>query len=288
MQVAISGYSGFIGKELTGALDDKGFSFTLINRDSFSMSDDEFREKKIEGKDAVINLAGSPILRKWTDKNRRDIYSSRIDTTGKIARAIRSAKVRPRVLANASAIGIYAINETHTETSTRFGDDFPAQVCKDWEAAALSVSDVTRVAVVRTGIVLGNTGGALSVMEKAFRMALGGKIGKGDQVMSWIHIRDLVNIYRAILENENYAGIINAVSPHPVTNEHFTKTFAKVLNQPAVFTIPKFALKLAYGEAAETMATGQTVLPEKLQKEGFQFQYPTVEKALLNLFRFVV
>lgn len=288
MQVSISGYSGFIGKELTGALDNQGYEFTLINRDSFEMSDEEFLDKKIEGKDAVINLAGAPILQKWNNKTRDEIYKSRIDTTRKIVRAIHAAKNKPAVLVNASAIGIYAINETHTEESRSFAGDFPASVCKDWESAAFSAGDVTRVVVLRTGIVFGNTGGALPVMEKPFRMSLGGKIGKGQQVMSWIHVRDLVNIYKTVIENDSFSGVVNAVAPNPVTNEYFTKIFSKVLNQPAIFTIPMFALKLVYGEAAETLATGQTVLPEKLEKAGFQFQFPTVEKALLNLFRGVV
>lgn len=288
MQVSISGSSGFIGKELISALDNQGMTFTVINRESFKMSDDEFLAKKIEGKDAVINLAGSPIVRKWNDKVKDEIYKSRIETTRKIVKAIRNAQVRPKVFASASAVGIYSSNGRHTEESTDLANDFLANVCKDWEAEALSAGDVTRVAVIRTGIVLGNTGGVLHVMEKPFRMALGGKIGKGTQPVSWIHIRDLINIYKMILENDSVSGIINGVSPNPVTNAYFTKTFAKVLNQPAVFTIPMFALKAVYGEAAGTLEHGQEVVSEKLEKYGFHFQYPTIEKALLMLYKGIV
>ncbi len=288
MLVSISGYSGFIGKEMISTLDNQGMTFSLINRDSFMMPDEEFLEQKIEGKDAVINLVGAPVLQKWTAKKKEEIYKSRIDTTTKIARAIRQAKVKPKVLASASAIGIYSTSGKHTEESTDFADDFLSDVCRDWEAAAMSVSDITRVVVLRTGVVYGNTGGALPVMHKPFSMALGGTIGNGTQAISWIHIRDLINIYKLVLENDAFTGVINAVSPNPTTNFHFTKTFAKIINQPAVFRIPLFALKAMYGEAAGMLAEGQTVVPEKLIHSGFQFQYPTIEKALLNLYKKII
>ncbi|HSN49874.1 MAG TPA: TIGR01777 family oxidoreductase [Bacteroidales bacterium] len=288
MQVSISGSSGFTGKEMINILDNQGIVFTVINRDSFGMSDAAFLEQKIEGKDAVINLAGAPILQKWTTRKKEEIYNSRIDTTNKIARAIREAKVKPKVFVSASAIGIYSSVGTHTETSNGFADDFLSKVCHDWEAAAMSVSDITRVVILRTGIVFGNTGGALPVMHKPFSMALGGTIGKGTQPLSWIHIRDLVNIYKFVIENDAFSGIVNAVAPNPTTNFHFTKTFAKIINQPAVFRIPLFALKARYGEAAATLIEGQTVIPEKLNQSGFRFEFPTIEKALLNLYRKIV
>lgn len=288
MIVSISGYSGFIGKEMINALDNQGITFSLINRDSFNLSNEEFLEQKIEGKDAVINLAGASILRKWTEKYKEEIYKSRIDTTSKIANAIRQARTKPKTFINASAVGIYSPKGIHTENSKEFADDYLGKVCKDWEAAALSVSDITRVVTVRTGLVMGNTGGTLAIMEKPFRMALGGTIGDGSQPVSWIHIRDLINVYKLILENDSISGAINAVAPSTTTNFHLTKTFAKVINQPAVFKIPLFALKMIYGEAADTIVRGQTVIPEKLTSLGFNFQYPTIEKALLNLYKNVV
>ena len=144
---------------------------------------------------------------------------------------------------------------------------------------------ITRVILLRTGVVLSSKGGALKSVHRIFSFGMGGVIGKGDQSFSWIHIRDLAHIYGAILENENIRGIVNAVAPNPTTNYYFTKTFGKVLNQMTVFKIPLKLLKAIYGDAASTLAEGQNVIPEKLLNNGFEFEFPTIEKALLNLYR---
>jgi uncharacterized protein (TIGR01777 family) len=141
------------------------------------------------------------------------------------------------------------------------------------------------VILLRTGVVLSPEGGAMKIAYRPFRYGFGGIIGTGDQPFSWIHIRDLMRIYQTILENENIRGVVNAVAPNPTTNFHFTKTFGKVLNQITVLKIPLIALKLLYGEAASTLTEGQNVLPEKLLRNGFVFEFPTLEKALLNLYR---
>jgi len=249
------------------------------------MPDNEFLATKIEGADAVINLAGAPILKRWTENYRKKIYNSRIETTRKIANAILHAKVKPKVFISNSAIGIYDSVNVHTEESTGFSDNFLGKVCRDWEAEALAAVGNARVVLLRTGVVLSSKGGALKAAHGPFSFGLGGIIGKGDQPFSWVHIRDLVHIYQTILENENISGVVNAVAPNPTTNFHFTKTFGKVLNQITVFKIPIFALKAIYGDAASTLTEGQNVVPEKLLKNGFEFEFPTIEKALLNLYR---
>ncbi len=285
MLASISGSSGLIGRELTDTYSGKGWIFKTINRDSFKMPDDEFLEKKIEGADAIINVAGAPILKRWTESYKQEIYSSRIETTRKIANAIIQAKVKPKVFISNSAIGIYDSQDVHTEVSTGFSGNFLGKVCRDWEAEALKAIGSTRVVVLRNGVVLSSRGGALKAAYGPFRFGLGGIIGKGDQSFSWIHIGDLMRIYQTIIENENISGVVNAVAPNPTTNFHFTKTFGKVLNQITVFRIPLVALKAIYGDAASTLTEGQNVIPEKLLKTGFEFDFPTIEKALLNLYR---
>jgi len=281
----MSGSTGLIGRELIDTYTDKGWIFRIINRDSFRLPDNEFLESKIEGADAVINLAGAPVLKRWTKSYLKEIYNSRIETTRKIANAIIHAKVKPKVFISGSATGIYDTLNVHADESTGYSDNFLGKVCRDWEAEALAAAENTRLVVLRTGVVLSSKGGALKAAYRPFSFGLGGIIGNGDQAFSWIHIRDLVHIYRMILENENIRGVVNAVAPNPTTNYHFTKTFGKVLNQMTVFKIPLKVLKAIYGDAASTLTEGQNVIPEKLLKNGFEFEFPTIEKALLNLYR---
>ena len=285
MQLSISGSTGLVGRELIEKLTGGEWTFRIINRDSLKMPDDEFREKKIDGADAVINLAGSPIIRRWTESYKKEIYDSRINTTRKIADAIRNAKVKPGVFISASAIGIYDSVNTHNEESTSLADDFLGRVCRDWEAEAMAVSDLTRVVITRLGVVLSSKGGALKKAHGPFSFGLGGVIGSGQQAFSFIHIRDLIRIYQAILENENITGIVNAVAPESTNNYHFTKTLGKVLNQMTIFKIPESAMRLFFGDAAVTLTEGQNVVPAKLLQNGFQFEFPTIEKSLLNIYR---
>ena len=285
MKLSISGSTGLIGHELIDTFSGTDWTFSIINRESFNMPDDEFREKKIEGADAMINLAGAPVLKRWTESYKKEIHDSRIGTTHKIATAILNARVKPRVFISTSAIGIYDNMNVHDEESSGFSDGFLGKVCHDWEAEAMAVRDQTRVVIVRNGVVLSSKGGALKKAHGPFSFGFGGVIGDGCQAFSWIHIRDLMHVYQTILENETISGIINAVAPEPTTNFHFTKTLGKVLNQMTVFKVPASALKLIYGDAAVTLTEGQNVVPGKLLKYGFKFEFPTIEKALLNIYR---
>jgi uncharacterized protein (TIGR01777 family) len=285
MLVSISGSTGLIGQEMIRIYSGDEISFRIINRDSFKMSEDEFLEKKIEGADAVINLAGAPILKRWTESYKKELYASRIETTRKIANAIIHTKVKPEVFISKSAIGIYDTLGVHNEESTALSDDFLGKLCRDWEAEALAASPYTRVVILRTGVVLSSKGGALKTAHGPFKFGLGGIIGTGTQAFSWIHIRDLIHIYKTILDNDTLSGVVNAVAPYPTTNSHFTKTFGKVLNQFTILKIPTFALKAIYGDASSTLTEGQTVIPGKLLKTNFEFAFPTIEKALLNLYR---
>jgi uncharacterized protein len=285
MQISMSGATGFIGNMLTRKFVEKGWLLKVIDRQSFSLNETEFLDKKIEGSDVVINLAGAPIIKRWNEQYKNEIYQSRIDTTRKIASAIKNAAKKPVVFISGSAIGIYDSAGEHNEESLEFSDDFMAKVCKDWEHEALEAAVFTRVVIFRTGIVLGKNGGALESMLAPFKIGLGGVIGNGEQAFSWIASEDLVNAFIFAIENESISGIVNAVAPYPTTNHHFTKTFGKVLNQPAIMRVPGFALKMVFGEGSKALTSGQKVLPGKLIRSGFEFRYPTIEKALMSIFR---
>jgi uncharacterized protein len=285
MRVSLSGSTGFIGSELMRKFSGTDWTFSVINRDSFLMDDDEFIRQKIDGADVVIHLAGATLAHRWTASYKNEILHSRIDTTRKIAVAIRKSRVKPKVFISASAIGIYDSSGRHTEESTAFADDFLGQVCRQWEAEARTAETDTRVVIVRNGIVLGTAGGMLASVHKFFNIGLGGTIGDGRQAFSWIHIRDLLRIYEFIIGNDNIRGVVNAVAPNPTTNYHFTKTYGKVLLQPAVMKVPALLLKSVYGEGSDQLMKGQEVIPDVLLKTGFSFEFSTVESALLNLYR---
>ena len=284
MIVSISGAGGFIGKSLTRAFHEKGWIIKSINRESFSMPDDEFRKAKIEGCDVVINLAGASILKRWNDTYKKEIRDSRINSTGKIVSAILGCSERPGLLISASAVDIYDNLHVHDETSSFYAGSFLGDVCSDWEKEALIATDALRVVIPRMGVVLGEAGGAMSKMYLPFSLGLGAKIGNGGQWISFIHIKDLVQAYIFIIENESMAGPVNVVSPYPATNSEFSSTFGKALKQPVFLTLPGKLLTFLYGEGASVLLEGHQVLPGKLTEKGFRFSYPTITNALVNLY----
>ncbi len=284
MIVAISGASGFVGQALTKKITEKGGIVRVIDRQSLSLSENEFNKQKIEGTDVVVNLAGASVSRRWTPEWKKEIYNSRINITRKIAEGIISADNKPSLLISASAVGIYDSIHTHSESSSLFAETYLAKVCRDWEGEASKAGKSTRVVIFRFGVVLGENGGALKKMQGPFSHGLGGKIGNGKQVMSFIHLADLIDAILMATETPAMHGIYNAVSPYPVTNAEFTVTLGKILRQPAILTIPPFALKLMYGEGAQVLLEGQRALPERLMEAGFTFRYPTLQNALKRIF----
>jgi uncharacterized protein len=285
MIAALSGSTGFVGKSLMKKMREMGWTVRIIDRDSFLMSDQEFLSEKTEGADVVINLAGAPVSNKWTPAYKQQIMDSRVTTTRKIADSINIAVVKPVVFISASAIGIYDSVHTHTESSTAYADTFLANVCRNWEQEAMAAETATRVVVFRLGVVLGEGGGALSKMKFPFSIGMGGKLGNGKQAVSFIHITDLVEAIVYAIENQAIRGVVNAVSPYPANNAEFTDTLGKVFDQPSWLTVPAFALKMMYGEGAQVMLEGQRVLPEKLMQSGFMFKYPTIQNALVQIYR---
>jgi len=284
MIVSISGAEGFIGKALSRIFHEKGWTIKSINRESFNLTEDEFKKAKLEGCDIVINLAGANISKRWNEAYKKEILDSRIKTTRKIVSGILACSDRPKLLISVSAVDIYDTVNTHDESSVSYSTTFLGSVCKEWEKEALKASEALRVVIPRMGMVLGSDGGAMNKMYLPFSLGLGAKIGNGKQWISFIHIKDLLQAFLFIVENESLSGPVNLVSPYPVTNSEFSSTFGKILKQPVFLSLPGSVLKLLYGEGAGILLEGHRVLPVKLTENGFRFSYPTITNSLVNLF----
>jgi len=266
MNVAIIGGTGFIGKYLVNH-----FSNTLV------ISSKNFNQiEKIKDYDIVINLAGKPIVKRWNNKYKKLLYSSRIKTTQKIVQIINDSNVKHFI--STSAIGYYENPCICDENSTN-GNGFLANLAKDWENEALKCNKKTTI--FRFPVVLGN-GGALQKMIIPFKLGLGGIIGDGIQKFSWIDIKDLISIYDFVIKNE-IEGILNISSPTIVNNYQFTKTLGKVINRPTILPMPKFILKLIFGEASEVLLSNQAMKPTRLLELGYNFKYDNLEKSLRSL-----
>jgi len=287
MKIAISGSTGFIGKQLSEFLLQSGNELIVISRSDFAGGRNRLA-KVIKSADVIINLAGASVLRRWNEKNKQVIFSSRVVTTQLLVKAVQMnlAENRPRVFINASAIGIYEINKSHDEFSIMLGTDFLAVVCKAWEGVTVDLKEVDmRLCTIRIGIVLGTTGGSLRKLLPLFKAGLGGKIASGKQPFSFIHISDFCNAIWHLIINGGSVGIYNLVCPELTTNKLFTNTLANYLHRPAIFTVPEFALKLIYGEAAGMLTTGAKVISARLPDEGFQFKFPDINSAIADLIK---
>jgi uncharacterized protein len=289
-RVLLTGSSGFLGSALLPSLKARGFEVTRLVR-GVAAKEDEIRwnpawppsSEAISGFDAVIHLAGETVVGRWTASKKTNIRDSRVTGTRNLVHALLEAKDRPRVLISASAIGYYGDrgDELLNELSTS-GSGFLADVCREWEAAAQPAANAgIRTALVRTGVVLSRDGGALKKMLLPFQMGIGGNIGSGRQWMSWIHLQDWIGAIHHILKNDLVQGPVNLVGPKPVTNAEFTKTLASVLSRPAIFPVPAFVAKLAFGQMGEEVLLGsQRVEPARLVTSGYPFQYSDLRKAL--------
>lgn len=296
MNVLITGGTGLIGKELINALKQDKANITVLTRNcnkalSILGSNISFIKKLslscIENQDVVINLAGEPIANKrWSKVQKIKICHSRWSITKQLAKFIKKASNPPSLFISGSAIGIYGRqpNTPIDETFTQYNQEFTHEVCEKWEQLALAAeSDMTRVVILRTGIVLDAKAGALAKMLLPFRLGIGGKVSSGQQVMSWIHIEDMISAILHIQNTPSLNGVVNMTSPYPVTNSVFSQTLAETLKRPAIFNTPAILLKIIFGEMADLLLFGQHVLPNKLIHSGFNFKYPTIDKSLKNL-----
>lgn len=280
MIIAISGASGFIGRHLSTYFSSKGNEVRNIPRIESGLA--EFI-KTIEGTDVVINLAGAPVIGRWSRSYKDKLVSSRVKTTLQIVEAINAAEKKPELLISASAIGIYSAQGEHTESKCVEADDFLGKLCREWETAAKGKPEDTRLAIVRMGIVLGKDGGAFQRMFPLFRKGLGGKIASGKQGFSWIHIYDVVQAIDYIISNRQVQGVFNFTAPQVVDNHKFTLVLARAVGRRAFMAVPAFMLRLLFGEGSVAVAGGQFVHPENLQKAGFMFNYPKLSDAVDDL-----
>lgn len=300
MKILITGGTGLIGQALIEELLQFEHQIVLFTRDKsiakhrFSTPTphlesivDNVDDIDFNNLDAIINLAGEPIVNKrWTEKQKQVLCESRWQLTAKLTNKILASDTPPSVFISGSAIGVYGRQgERHVDESfDDFYPEFSSTLCKEWEAIALKAqTDKTRVCLLRTGIVLAETGGAIAKMLPAFRLGLGGPIGNGRQVMSWIHLQDMVNMILFLLNNADLNGPFNATAPNPVNNKVFSKTLANELHRPCMFKVPGFVLKLAMGEMSDLLIYGQHVYPKRLLDAGFRFRYPELNQALKNL-----
>ncbi|MBV5277822.1 MAG: TIGR01777 family oxidoreductase [Campylobacteraceae bacterium] len=269
MKIAISGASGFVANALK-----KEFpNFIVIER----QDDVETIIEKLKEVYAVVNLAGAPIVARWDEAYKKILYDSRIETTKKLVSAINQSKVEHFI--STSAVGIYPNNVTCNEETTQLGDDFLGKLAHDWESEAHKCEK--RTTILRFGVVLG-LGGALEKMVPPFKLGLGGIIGDGRMITSWIDIDDLMSMYHFVLEKK-LEGIFNATSPHPVTNYIFTKTLGKVLHRPTLIPLPSFIVKMLFSEGAVVLLDSKEAYPKAFLDKGFVFEYGELEASLKKI-----
>ena len=294
MNILITGATGFVGKHLVAKLSLHRLTILSRNIDNAVKSlgkqhvyiEDLTQLSNLNEFDAVINLAGEPIVAKrWSKKQKQSICDSRWNITQQLSQLIKSSQTPPTTFISASAIGFYGRqgNEPVDENSP-FHDEFSHDICHKWEQLALDAqSPSTRVCIPRIGIVLGKNGGALAKMLPPFKLGLGGPIGKGKQGMSWVHQDDLIALIIWMLNTPSAQGIYNATAPNPVSNAVFSQALGKALNRPARIITPPLALRLAMGEMSELLTEGQFVLPTRALEQGFTFQFTNVDEALKSV-----
>lgn len=267
MKVALTGASGFVGTALQ-----KHFNECVIidRKDDTSMI-----LEKLAGVDVVINLAGAPIIKRWSDPYKKILMQSRIESTERLVQAVNQSDVTHFI--STSAIGIYPDDKVCDETCTEVADDFLGGLSRMWESEALECTKPT--SILRFGVILGKDGGALAQMITPFKLGVGGIIGDGKMMTSWIHMHDLIGMYQYIIENK-LTGTFNATSPNPVSNYTFTKALGRALHRPTILPIPEFVLRIMYGEAASVLTGSKEVYPSKIMEVGYTFKFEDVEKAL--------
>ncbi len=302
MRLLLIGCTGFVGRELVPSLVKEGHEIYIVSRKNINnlnpdldinrfkfINVDLSKEKNwgnsnviniLRDTEGIINLAGEPIAeKKWTLSQKQEIEKSRIKTTSFLMKTLKNLKLNPKVIINGSAIGYYgsSLSKEFNENSNG-GDDFLAELCKKWEAAASEKPFFTRLVIFRIGIVLGEDGGALGKMIPVFKIGLGGPIGDGMQWMSWIHRSDLCNLIINSLVDKKFTGVFNAVAPEPVVMKDFSQTLGKCLNRPNLLPVPGAVLKILLGDGAKVVLEGQKVISNKLK--NFKFKYPLLEQAI--------
>ena len=289
----ITGATGFIGKRLVDELLQDGHQIFALTRKKNLKSENknlqyinDFVDLEFDF-DIIINLAGAPISVNWNAKNRQEIYDSRINITKKIVEKILATKTPPKLFISGSAIGFYGTSETtiFSENSSPTTQNlFSQKLCKDWEFQAQKVGDSTRLVLLRTSVVIGQGGGIIKKLTPPFKMGLGGNIGDGKQIMSWIHLDDAIGIIELIINNSTIKGAINLSSPNSCSNAEFSGVLAKKFNRPYFFHIPKFVVKTIFGQMGEELLlSSQKIAPQKAQENGYDFKFVNIADAIATL-----
>ncbi len=272
MKIAISGASGFIGSHVQKRFKD----CIVLDRDD---SEKEIL-RKLENVDVVINLAGAPVVQKWDEEYKKLLVSSRIEITRKLVNAINKSDVKQ--LISASAIGIYPNDKACDESCKEVAKDFLSDLVQGWETEAKKCEKITTI--LRFGVVLGIDGGAFGTMLPTFKFGLGGTIGNGSMMTSWIDIDDVMDIYEFVIQ-KRLEGIFNAVSPNPITNFAYTKAIGKILHRPTVFPLPIMVAKMLFGDGSIVLTGSKEIYPKALQNSGFEFKYPDISSSLKHLLK---
>jgi uncharacterized protein (TIGR01777 family) len=302
MRIIISGGSGFIGRALTEDLVKDSHEVEIISRrpdahkhlpggvTAFSWGEGALIEH-LAGADAIVHLAGAslagenPLRMRWTAKRKKQILESRLRSGEMISEAIKSVGEKPKVLIQSSAVGYYGpLGDEIVDETFPNGDDFLAGVCRAWEASTQLVEAIgVRRVVIRTGLVLSPEGGIFPLFKLPFSMFIGGRIGSGEQYLSWIHLDDIVKGIRFLIDHQQMRGVYNMTSPGPLQNAEFVRRLGKAMRRPAFVPVPAFVLKLALGETSTLALDGQRVVPKRLVEAGYNFKYETFEDALPSL-----
>ena len=299
MKILISGATGLIGRALCHVLNEDGHTIVGVSRSSRKPSglnvgemyqwDSQAGpppEAALNQVDAVINLAGEPIAAKrWSDQQKKSIRDSRIVTTRNLVEGMRRAKRKPEVFVSSSAVGYYGNRgDERLEETSPPGRGFMSEVCQEWEREAARASELgIRVVFVRTGVVLSADGGALEKMLPPFKMGAGGRLGSGKQWFPWIHIDDIVGIFRHSIVNAKATGPINGAAPQPATNAEFARELGHALHRPAFLPVPEIALRILMGEMAGVLFDSQRVIPAAALASGYEFRYPQLGPALADV-----
>lgn len=282
LKIAICGKSGLVGSKLEELFASKHNE--VIGLKVRKDTDIESIAEQLEKCDILINLSGTTILARWSDEYKKRLYSSRIDTTKKLVEAVSLCKEKPKLFLSASAVGIYDSIHSHSDESNYYADDFLSHVCKDWEAETKKVEQFgVRAVEMRFGVIYAKDGGAMLKMLPPFKMGVGGKLGSGEQIVSWIHIDDLLRAVEFIMKTPAISGSVNFTAPYPLSNIKQTQIMGDVLNRPTFFTVPAFILKLIFGEGSTVMLDSKEVYPTKLLENGFIFHYERFEDALKDI-----
>jgi uncharacterized protein len=294
--VTVTGASGMIGRRLVAELQRTGWEVTILSREPVRAQHalgevETYRWEPVEepapaqalaGRDAVAHLAGEPVSQRWTPAAKRAIHDSRVIGTENLLAGLRHAEPRPRTLVASSAIGYYGARGSEPiEEEAAPGSDFLAEVCVAWEAQAERAARLgLRVVVVRTGVVLDRTGGALAKMLLPFQLGIGGPVAGGRQYLPWIGAEDVVGIFLSALGEERWEGAVNATAPVPVSNREFARALGRALHRPAVLPVPGLALEALYGEMAQIVTTGVRAVPARPLVLGYEFRHPELNEAL--------